>query len=57
MVSEKRRRKSGVNIIKSYNKDGNYLTTFRTYGKDIKDEVNNFGQSVENKFKDKYQDK
>lgn len=27
-----------VNIIKSYNKDGNYLTTFRTYGKDIKDE-------------------
>lgn len=27
-----------VNIIKSYNKDGNYLTTFKTYGKDIKDE-------------------
>ena len=27
-----------VNIIKSYNKEGNYLTTFRTYGKDIKDE-------------------
>ena len=27
-----------VNIIKSYNKDGNYYTTFRTYGKDIKDE-------------------
>ena len=24
---------------------------------EIKDEVNNFGQSVENKFKDKYQDK
>ena len=25
--------------------------------KDIKNEVNNLGQSVENKFKDKYQDK
>lgn len=27
-----------VNMIKSYNKDGNYLTTLRTYGKDIQDE-------------------
>ncbi len=27
-----------VNMLKSYNKDGNYLTTMRTYGKDIQDE-------------------
>lgn len=27
-----------VNMIKSYKKDGNYLTTLRTYGKDIQDE-------------------
>lgn len=27
-----------VNIAKSYNKDGNYLTTLKTYGKDIQDE-------------------
>ena len=27
-----------VNMAKSYNKDGNYLTTLRTYGKDIQDE-------------------
>jgi len=27
-----------VNMVKSYNKDGNYLTTLRTYGKDIQDE-------------------
>lgn len=27
-----------VNMAKSYNKDGNYLTTLKTYGKDIQDE-------------------
>ena len=27
-----------VSIIKSYKKDGNYLTTWKTYGKDIQDE-------------------
>lgn len=27
-----------VNMAKSYNKDGNYLTTLRTYGKDNQDE-------------------
>lgn len=27
-----------VNILKSYNKDGNYLTTMQVYGKDIQDE-------------------
>lgn len=27
-----------VNMLKSYNKDGNYLTTMRVYGKDIKGE-------------------
>ena len=27
-----------VSMLKSYNKDGNYLTTMRTYGKDIQDE-------------------
>ena len=27
-----------VNILKSYNKDGNYLTTMRIYGKDIQEE-------------------
>lgn len=27
-----------VNMVKSHNKDGNYLTTLKTYGKDIQDE-------------------
>ena len=27
-----------VNILKSYNKNGNYLTIMKTYGKDIQDE-------------------
>lgn len=41
---------SNVNILKSYNKDGNYLTTMRVYGKDIQDER---GLTVYNKDSEK----
>ena len=39
-----------VNILKSYNKDGNYLTTIKTFGKDIQNER---GLTVYNKDNDK----
>jgi len=39
-----------VNILKSYNKDGNYLTTMKAYGKDIQNER---GLTVYNKDNDK----
>lgn len=39
-----------INMLKSYNKDGNYLTTIKTYGKDIQNER---GITVYNKDNEK----